>query len=62
MDKISVGHHHFQSAQVGGVLPLLVLGKVRLHVLLDGDGGGSSAVLELRDGGDDSCFVRHGDG
>jgi hypothetical protein len=32
-------------------------------VLLDGDGGGSRAVLELRDGGDDSCFVRHvGDG
>jgi hypothetical protein len=30
-------------------------------VLLDGDGGGASAVLELRDGGDDSCFVRHGD-
>jgi hypothetical protein len=28
-------------------------------MLLDGDGGGAGAVLELRDGFDDSCFVRH---
>ena len=28
-----------------------------LHVLLDGDRGGAGAVLERRDGGDDSCFV-----
>jgi hypothetical protein len=29
-------------------------------VLFDGDGGGAGAVFELRDGLDDSCFVRHG--
>jgi hypothetical protein len=29
-------------------------------VLLDGNGGGAGPILELRDGFDDSCFVRHG--
>ncbi len=32
-----------------------------LHVLLDGNGGGAGAVLDLRDGDNDSCFVRHDD-
>ena len=63
LGELAVGHGLLQGLEVHGVHPLLVLGKIGLHVLLDGDGGGSRAVLELRDGGDDSCFVRHvGDG
>ena len=58
--QIAVGHGLLQGRQEGAVQPLLVLGEVGLHVLLDGDGGGAGAVLELRDGGDDSGFVRHG--
>jgi len=60
LDEVSLGNHLLQGAQEGSVEPLLVGREIGLHVLLDGDRGGAGAVLELRDGGDDSCFVRHG--
>ena len=59
--EIAIGHGLLQRVQEHAVQPFLVLREVGLHVLLDGDGGGAGTVLELRDGGDDSCFVRHGD-
>ena len=57
----SIGDGLLQGVQEHGVEPLLVGREVGLHVLLDGDGGGTVAVLEGRDGLDDFCFVRHGD-
>ena len=57
LGEIAVGNGLLQGVQEHTVHPLFVGGEVGLHVLLDGDGGGSGAVLELRDGGEDSCFV-----
>ena len=56
LDKGSIGNTVLQRLQKDCICPLLIA-HLGLHVLLDGDGGGSSAVLELRDGFDDSCFV-----
>ena len=50
-----------EGLQESGVHPLLISGQVGLHVLFYGNGGGAGAVLELGDGFDDSCFVRHDD-
>jgi hypothetical protein len=41
---------------------LLVLGELFLNYLLDGDGGGTGAILEGFDGVEDGGFVRHVDG
>ena len=60
LGEVAIGNHLLEGVQVGTVHPLLIRGEVRLHVLLDGDGGGAGAVLELSDGSDDSSFVRHG--
>ena len=60
LDEVSGLNTVLEGLEKSGVHPLLVGGHVGLHVLLDGDGGGAGAVLELRDGFDDSCFVRHG--
>ena len=60
LDKFTIGHGLLQGFQIHAIHPLLIGWEVGLHVLLDGDGGGAGAVLELGDGFDDSCFVRHG--
>jgi len=60
LEEVAVDHGLLQGVQEDAVHPLLVSGEVGLHVLLDGNGGGAGAVLELRDGCEDSCFVRHG--
>ena len=59
LDEFTRGNTVLQGLQEDTVEPLLVA-HVGLHMLLDGNGGGTGAVLELRDGFDDSCFVRHG--
>ena len=56
LDKGSIGNTVLQRLQEDCICPLLIT-HLSLHVLLDGDGGGTGAVLELRDGFDDSCFV-----
>ena len=57
LGKFTIGNSLVQGFQVHAVHPLLILGKVGLHVLLDGNGGGSGTVLKCRDGVEDSCFV-----
>ena len=61
LGKFTIGNSLVQGFQVHAVHPLLILGKVGLHVLLDSNGGGSGTVLEGGDGIEDSCFVRHDD-
>ena len=61
LGKNAIGHGLLQGVQEHGVEPLLVGGEVGLHVLFDGDGRGTVAVLEGLDGLDDISFVRHGD-
>ena len=61
LHKISGGNARFERLQKGSVLPLLVLGELGHHELLDGDHARTGAVLEFRDGFDDSVLVRHGD-
>ena len=55
--EISVGYGLLERAEEGCILPLLVGGELILHVLLDSNHGGSSAVLEVLNGRDDSDFV-----
>ena len=54
LGEVAVGHGLLQGTQERGIHPLLIGREIGLHVLLDGDGGGAGAVLEFRDGGDDS--------
>ena len=61
LHKVSGLNSVLERLEESGVHPLLIGGQVGLHVLFDGDGGRAGAVLELRDGFDDSCFVRHDD-
>ena len=57
LGEVTISYGLLQGVEEDAVHPLLVSGQVGLHVLLDGDGGAAGAVLELRDGGEDSCFV-----
>lgn len=58
--QVSGSNHTLQRLEEDSVLPFLVLGKLLLHELLDGNHGRTSTVLQLRDGFNDSFFVRHG--
>ena len=58
LDELAGGDHVPEDLEEGAVGPGLAL-VVRLDVGLDRGTGGSGAVLELADGGDDSCRV-HG--
>jgi hypothetical protein len=54
LNKVSGGDTALEGCQKGGVLPRFLLGELLLHHLLDGDHAGSSAVLQLLNGFDDS--------
>ena len=56
LDEGSIGNTTLQCLQKDCICPLLIT-HLGLHVLLDSLHGGTGAVLELRDGLDDSCFV-----
>ena len=58
LDELAGGDHVPEDLEEGAVGPGLAL-VVRLDVGLDRGTGGAGAVLELADGGDDSCLV-HG--
>jgi hypothetical protein len=59
LDKVSSGNTVLQGVEESGIEPLLVLGQMFLHVLLHSNHGGTSSVLELRDGSDNTFLVRH---
>jgi hypothetical protein len=59
LDEFTASNTRLEGLEEGGVEPLLVLGELGLHQLLDGNGGGTITVLELQDGGDDVFFVSH---
>ena len=58
LDELAGGDHVPEDLEEGAVGPGLAL-VVRLDVGPDRGTGGAGAVLELADGGDDSCLV-HG--
>ena len=60
LDEIPVSDGLLEGIEEHAVQPLLVLGQVGLHVLLDGDGRRAGAVLQLRDGREYPGLVRHG--